>query len=364
MQTLFNSTTSSTKGVVLSPMWSQARGGLTRNLVQVVNYHQTRNFAVRSNHLLPRILNSFRVSLDSTVERYYEMIDAVAPYMSMTMKLSNSIYQGQLWDGVFYGAGTHEIIVGHNEPFELYECVKDWKNAVPVKILDHCKTDLEMHIPNGVSYSNETGYAVIAVNLTMLAVMWRCFLIEQRKQMDKGLSPLTTPQFVHTYVLPNALASHLDIALVNRMVALAAKTPLGKPVRKHPMALGDYTTPTDRVLKETALHLKQANLSLHDMLCNIPAVTSVNAAEALQLPGLAPTRQYAWVEVVARVKVIADMLALSPSSLTAFDKAHLSYFTRMIDYSGMRQVIDIQMRDDQRVIDQRLDAIYAVAKRT
>lgn len=362
MQTLFNQNPSASRGVVISPQWPQARYGLTRNLNQVVSYYHDRNISVRSNHLLARILNSLRVSLDATFERYYEQIDSSVAYTSMNFKLTNSIYQGVIWDGVFYGPGTREVLIGHNTPFDLYDCVRHWKDASPVTILDHNKSDLELHIPNGMAYSSETGYAVIAINITMLAVMWRCFLIEQRALMDKGLTPKTTPQFIHTYVLPNALASHLDIAIVNRLIRLVTKAPEPFVNRRQPMALGDFSLLTDKVLNLAIERLTNANLSMHDMLCNIPTVTSVNAAEAMMVPPLAPTRQYAWAEVVARVKIIAAMAALSPSSLTAYDKHNLSYITRLIDYSGMRQVIDVQMKQDSLEINQLLDSIVRIAQ--
>lgn len=361
MQTLFNKSPSSERGVVISPAWSQARSGLSRNLQQALSYYHTRTIGTRSTHLLVRMLNSMRVNLDAPLERYYELVDTGAPYMAMGLKLTNSIHQGVLHDGVFYGDGVKEIIVGNSEPFDVYAIAADWKNATPVKILDHCKTDLDMHIPNGVAYSGERGYAVISVNITMMAIMWRCFLIEQRALLQRGQTPKTTPMFVHAYVLANAIPSHLDVALLNRMIAHIAKNPLKQPSRRNPFALGDHSMITDKVLRHSIEHLQTSGLSLHDMLCNIPTVTASNAAEAMQLPAMAPTRQYAWAEVVARIKVVAAMAALSPSRLKEYDKSNLQYMIRMIDYSNMRQVITAQMKTDAPVILEMLDAIEMIA---
>lgn len=361
MQTLFNKSPNSSRGVVIPGLWTQARSGLNRNLQQAVSYYQSRLIATRSNHLISKLLNNLRVSLDSPTERYYELIDAVAPSVGMGLRLTNEVHRGDVHDGVFYGPGTREVIIGHTEPFDLYECERNWKNAAPVRILDHNKSDLDIHIPNGVSYSKEAGYAVIAINIPQLAVMWRCFLKEQRAVMQRGGSPKTTPMFVHCYVLANALPSHLDIALINRLIRHVSKAKPGQPTRRNPFTLSDYTHQTDTVLTQVIDHLQNADLSMHDMLCNIPLVTAINAAEAMQLPTVAPTRQYAWSEVVARVKVIAAMAALSPRQLKTYDKFELTYMSRMIDYGDVRPVIASQMKTDSAEIFNLLDLIQSIA---
>ncbi len=361
MQTIFNQNPSSQRGVVISPLWSQARSGLSRNLQHALSYYHSRLIGTRSNHLLVRLLNSTRVNLNAPLERYYELIDNSAPYMAMNLKMTNSIHQGVLHDGVFYGHGVKEIIIGHTEPFDVYGVTADWKNATPVKILDHCKSDLDIHIPNGVAYSKESGYAVIAVNITMLAIMWRCFLLEQQAVIQRGHTPKTTPMFVHAHVLANALPSHLDIALINRLINQVAGASTPKPERRNPFTLGDYSAQTDKVLAQVTDHIQTANMSMHDMLCNIPMVTASNAAEAMQLPSQAPTRQYAWSEVVARIKIIAAMAALSPNQLKSYDKARLQYMMRMIDYSGMQDIITTQMKTAAPTITDMLDSLRKLA---
>lgn len=362
MQTLFNQNPSSQRGVVISPQWSHTRAGLSRNLQRALSFYHTRLIGTRSNHLLVKLLNNLRVNLHAPLERYYELIDNGAPYIAMGLKMTNSIHQGILHEGVFYGNGVKEVIVANTDPFDLYSVVNDWKNATPVKILDHCKSDLDMHIPNGVSYSRESGYAVISVNITMMAVMWRCFLIEQQSVIQRGHTPKTTPMFVHAYVLANALPSHLDIALFNRMINVVAGTATPKPERRNPFTLDDMSKQTDKVLAQVADHLKSTDMSMHDMLCNIPMVTAVNAAEAMQLPAMAPTRQYAWSEVVARVKAIAAMAALSPSNLKMFDKPELQYMVRMMDASGMRAIITNQMKTDAPTILDMLNSLEKISK--
>ena len=73
---------------------------------------------------------------------------------------------------------------------------------------------------------------------------------------------------------------------------------------------------------------------MHDMLCMMPAVHYINAAQAMRLPSMPPVYQYTWAEMLARIKVIAGLIFISPTNLLAYDKSHLQRIARTIDYQG------------------------------
>ena len=336
MQSLFNRPSQPSAGIIVSPQWSTARAGLSRNLAQVLNYYQTHAMATKSNHLLARLLGAARLNYEVTLERFYGLADVMSNPLSNAMEFTSSISPGRVHDGVFYGKGSSEIIIGSTEGFDVHEAARQWKYQSPVKVIYHEKSDLDMHIPNGLSYSQEKGAAVISVNIPMLFVVYRGFVLEQMEALKRGQKAKSTSQFLHMYVLPNMVPSHLDFALFNRALLIAMDLPaaLGT-ARKHPFSMANWTNQTDRTLNELIHHLKRANHSMHDMLCTLPAVTNLNGAQTMELPAVSQTLQYAWVELLARARVIAGCIFISPSRLLATDKANLQQVSRSIAYEGM-----------------------------
>lgn len=364
MQVIFNTDPSPDRGIIVSAHWNVARAGLSRNLSQVVNYFQSRIMAVKSNHLLVRLINTPALNYEQPVERFYDQIDYVSNSLAMAFKLTCATNSGVIHDGVFYGTGTQEIIIGSNEGFHVIEASEHWASQSPVKIVYHDKTDLDLHIPNGIAYSSETGLAVISINIPLLFVMYRGFVQEQLNALRKGQQAKTTAQFVHAYVLPNAIASHLDFALFNRALTHAVgKTPALGTARKHPFAMANWMTQADKVLKDLVKHLGKTNTSMHDILCTLPAVTAVNCAQTMQMPIVSPTYQYAWVELVARARVVAALILLSPNKLVTYDKSKLQYIARSIAYDGFKPVIARKLPNEQGIeVIGLLETIESIAK--
>lgn len=335
MQQLFNCDPFPQRGTTESPSWNYTRRGLTSNLITVVNYYHNRSLAVRTNHLLVQLLNAARLNYENHLELFYARADGLTNLLANAFKLTSNTSVGKAFDGVFYGAGSTEVIIAHNESFDVHYAHDHWRVLSPVRSLMHSKTDIEMHIPNGVAYSKEQGVAVIAINIPMLFVMYRGFVLEQLDALRKGRQAKTTAQFIHTYVLSNMIGSHLDVALTNRLIATAC----GEPVvtntsRKHLFNLSNWQSQTDKVIREQAAVMLKQSLSMHDMLCMMPAVHYINAAQAMRLPSMPPVYQYTWAEMLARIKVIAGLIFISPTNLLAYDKSHLQRIARTIDYQG------------------------------
>lgn len=335
MQQLFNRDPYPSRGISESPTWAFTRRGLTNNLITVVSYYHNRSLAVRTNHLLVQLLNAARLNYEDHLELFYARADGLTNTLANAFKLTGITSVGKAFDGVFYGKGSTEVIIAHNESFDVHHSHEHWRILSPVRVLMHSKTDLEMHIPNGVAYSKEQGLAVVAINIPMLFVMYRGFVLEQLDALRKGRQAKTTAQFIHTYVLSNMIGSHLDIALTNRLIATACSDPVTTNTsRKHLFNLANWQSQSDKVIKDQATTMRKQSMSLHDMLCMMPAVHYVNAAQAMKLPYMPPVYQYSWAEMLARIKVIAGLIFISPTNLLAYDKSELQRIARTIDYQG------------------------------
>lgn len=324
MKTIFNLHPTVQRGFMIPPSWQQTRRGLTRNLDKVMEYYHGRNIAVKGQHLLVRLLNSAKVSVDTQLDRFYQIAVAQESNISHAFRLTSPILSGQVFDGEFYGKGSKEIIISSSDTFDVFEVAKHWKDQEPVRVLKHAKNDLQCLIPNGIPYSKNNDIAVISVNIPMLLVMFRSFVIEQIAAQARGHTPKSISQFVHSYVLANMLPSHLDQAIFNRFVTIATKGTMDKPDRKNAEALEDMDSATDKVLKEVLGYLKTNDMPVQDMFAHIPAVSAFNMLEGMRLPNNAPTRQYEWVEGAARLTALTAMAIISTRQLMGHDRDLIS----------------------------------------
>lgn len=305
MYTFFNKKTNIIQGVKTPTEWYYVKDGLRKNLAVVVKYYRNTSMAVPANHFLVKLLQSVAVSQSLPLDRYYANVDAVAMNLSMALKMTSSIYGGKIFDGTFYGPGSDEVIIAIDDPFDPRAVDRDWKNASPVKVLMSPKSDLALNIPDGKANTSEKGLSVFTVNIPMLAVMYRAFrnsevtFVQGAEESQRSLM-----QFVHMYVLPNMLFSHLDIALFNRIHNLQRNIPMGVSRKNHPFYLTDWTLRVDRIQKDILDFLNKGQYNFSTMLRYIPAAVEDNMETAMLVPSMAPTRQVMWALTAARLPVL------------------------------------------------------------
>jgi hypothetical protein len=357
MHTLFNLAPRSLQGIQVPGAWYAIRGGLRRNLGQVIRYYRHTPGAVRSSHPLVKLVQSVDVPLSLTLERYHANVDAMALNLSMAMKMTSSIFRGKVWNGEFYGAGHEEILVVHTEYFDLALTHRDWHNATPLRVLRHSGSDLEMNLPDGRFVGSETGLAVIAINLPMLMVQYRAFR-EEEKRKARGVDEKSVTMFVHRFVLPNMLFSQLDQTLLNRIRCLQARVPAGWSTRKHPFALTDYSPRLDRCYEEILVGLARQGKNFIGVLQSVPAAARRNLEEAMHLPDMAPTRQVMWALAIARLPMLDFVLSASSDSPGTRNQSEINLLNRTFFGWQQERLFDgvMDALTHQAVMDE-LDAI-------
>lgn len=364
MHALFNLTPRSLQGIQVPGAWHTIRAGLRRNLGQVIRYYRHTPGAVKSSHPLVKLVQSVDVPLSLTLERYHANVDAMALNLSMAMKMTSSIYRGKIWNGEFYGVGHDEILVAHTEYFDLALAHRDWRNATPLRVLRHARSDLEMNLPDGHFTGSETGMAVIAINLPMLMVQYRAFR-EEEKRRAAGVDEKSVTMFVHRFVLPNMLFSQLDQTLLNRIRCLQARVPAGWSTRKHPFALTDYSTRLDHCYEEILVGLSKQGKNFIGILQGVPAAVRQNLEEAMYLPAMAPTRQVMWALAIARLPMLDFVVSAAGEHPGARNQAEINLLNRTFLGWQQERLFDgvMDALTHQAVIDE-LDAIRSKANPT
>lgn len=346
MQTIFNNLSNISTGISSYPEWKYLRSGLNRNLKTTIDYYQNRLFAVKGNHLVARILNTVNVSFDKDIEQLYNIVEAKAYHIGMHFRLSSSVHRGDIFDGVFYGEGTKEIIMVTTDYISPNKIRQDWKNIQAIKVVSHPKSDLSLLLPNGKAYSKETGFACIEINIPALVTQYRCFVEEQYNKLKDNLTASPTAVFIHMYVLPNMLYSHLDHCLFNRAYNILFGAPMGKAEFRHPFVLTDYTSKVDITLEKVVNHIKERDLDFNTILRSVPLVTNLNLKELLRIPEQAPTRQIIGSEFLCRMRALMFLLNINPNNGMTKNADTINYLSYILK-SGERDRVFEHFRYDE-----------------
>lgn len=307
MYTLFNATSDINQGIVKFPEWTMTRDGLKRNLGLILSYHRKNPTAVKSNHFLVRLLHSITIPQSQNLERYYYNVDSLALNMSMALKMTSPIYRGVLFQGVFYGPEVSEVLIANNAEFDFEAAHRNWRNLAPIQVLYHPVSHLAMNLPDGQKNGSESGFAVISINIPMLAVQYRAFRLNEIAVAESD-SQRSIMQFLRMYPIPNMLYSHLDLALMNRISNMYTGAPQGASSRAHSFYVPDYTPKVTQVYDKVLGSLERAGKNFAGVLKSIPGVILEDMEQTLELPKIAPTQQVIWALVMARLAAIEFLL--------------------------------------------------------
>lgn len=310
MYKLFTKRSDSNNSVIKPPAFELIRRIYQREIATITEYYNSRVYAVPSNHLLCRLLTTGFVSIEHDLSRYLQILYARAPYLAKYFNFTSEISYGKIFDGVFYGPGNDEIILYTEDYFNPFDALENWKSLKPVTVLEHPVSDFGLTLLNGKENSTAKGLSVISINIAMLFIMYRGFLIQQGSKFN-STSQLGTEHFVNMYVLPGMLNSHIEIALLNRLKNLFYAAPMSSSLKKLPFLVVDYTDKIDRVNKEILEHLEDTSrLYVQDLKC-IPSFFEEDMQSVLMMPDLAKTRQIWWSLLLARLGTIKFLIDIA-----------------------------------------------------
>lgn len=334
--------------VSLPPRWPYLRQGLVNNLERVKTYCRLYPQAVPGEHFLVKLLAAVTTPIELSLEHFYDQVDGLAKNVSMALQMTGSHYRGKVHDGIFYGAGCAEVLLLDEEYFDYYWVHDHWQDACPIKVIQHPKSDLRMLVANGKSYSEEKGLVVVTINIAMLAVMYRAFLLQRQRRAV----PHSPYQFIGGFVLPNMLATHLDIALMNRyrLHAAGLRVPAGSraqpyagPNRRHSFQMLNYDSFAKECVEWVIDNVKRKHLNFYQTLRNLPAFSQPDMAEALKMPSIYPTTQVDWALQASRLQAVRFLLDVCAPTAQATDRGTLIRIARAYALNNTANMMEIML---------------------
>ena len=313
MQNYFGLDKGGNEGISITPDWKYLRSGLLANLKTVMTYYRVYTGKVDASHFLIKLINTVGVSRSLPTDRFYANCMMKTIGIASANKMTTPANNGDIFDGVFYGKGTREIIIGHSEPFDYDEAALNWQDLEPIKVLKHPKSDLNLNLPTGEVTSNETGTAVIAINIPMLALQYKQWkYLEDLRALKAGDNPRGITHFLFNYPLVNMMPSHLDVCVFNRAYNLLNGIPFGESRVRHPFYMTDFSKRLNDVqLNQLDILRNSMNKRFDTLLQTMPVPVAGTLSELAELPDIAQTRQVIWALVLARLSMLSFLFKVT-----------------------------------------------------
>lgn len=363
MYTLFTSRSEPQYPVTMSPAFEMIRRNFQKEINKIIDYYHTRVFATQGNHLLVRLLMQAAVPASYSLDQFMSVVYARSPYIAKHFRFTSEIEYGIFHEGVFYGPGNKELIFSNEDYFDPYEATLNWKDQKPIKVLDHQISDLSLLLPNGKTNSTGQGFCAISINLPLLLCMYRAFLLDQdnrRRSSDGASMLLGTTHFVHMYVLPSMLYSHVDVALMNRMSNLFHELEMSKPIRKYVFHVIDQSDKVDKILLEVIRRLDGKRSNYAAYLENIPSVYHTSMLESLKMPDFSKTRQVYWALIVSRLAVMNFLLQLGGENGVASNGVFINELKKICKYLTNENILGAMLPPAQYIdVTQFIDSVLA-----
>lgn len=347
MYNLFSNPPRALGGQIVTPRFRDVEKRLVENVEKVVQYHRHGAFFVRTDHLLVRLISMVNAPLRYELDRYYEVASARSLPAANSLSLTSSINRGQWFRDIFY-FGCDEIIIAYEGTDSPIELAKDWRNLQPVKVLDCPVSNMALMLPNGKAHNVEEGLAVIGIDIPMLMIQYRGFMLHQQFLLQQGKGEnLGARNFVAKYVLPNMLYRQTDLAIHNRLFNLQSGEPMGASRKKYPFFLSDYSDLLDKGLEEVLKRISTLRLRYRDILEQIPKVFN---DYPLQMPDVAETRPVWWALFLTRMKATQFLMDVAGEQGRHYNQSELNALKidlkRFQSDNVFKAVLPVEMYDE------------------
>lgn len=303
MYNLFNTPVTQKGGGLALPAFRRVRDGLLLSIQTIQTYQRNNPRTLPASHFLIKVLNGLNISMALEPQIYSDKVSDWALNQSMILKMTSSIFRGRLFEpGVFFGPQVSEILIAHTDAYDVEDAVANWHDLQPIRVISHPFCDLDLRLSLGKAQYHGSGFAVIAINIPMLALqykMWR-----QWERIVNDDSPQTVMQFLQAFPIPNMLISQVDVALLNRMINMYFEGQMPKPTNPYPFYLIDWTREVDEVLKDYLQKIDGRQYTFNLILDLLPTVNPAGILATLQLPEESYTYQMQWAVVISRLVVI------------------------------------------------------------
>lgn len=279
------------RGRLIVPEFSYIFKRVERSYEKAFDYYRKYNVYIPNDHILMKLIGSFALDPSWSAMAAHRHVEKHSDNIATALNITNPSNPGRWHDREFYV--EHCVIYSTNlgNPFSFDR----WEDIVAVRPLTHPHYTLECVHPHRLESVKKTDYAVVAIDLPLLAYQYSEWSrVNRQKDIGDNLT-----EFISKYVMPNMWKAQIEISLRNRMVGQALGIERDEPDLKPPMGLVRQDDELERAYAKQLELLNTTSRSLFEVMGSIPMLFSENYFEAVP-KGVSTVSVYAyWASLIA-----------------------------------------------------------------
>lgn len=290
-------------------------------LKRLEDYYHNRNSKVNNNNMLARLILTGCPSHDLELIEFINIIDANAKYTARTFDITTTGNTGKIHNGVTFGLGSNELFIMQDSGADPFDMESNWKNAKAIRTLYHNLDIIDYLRPDPDYDFYIPSIFIYGIDLKILYLQYKYWVLERIKN-EQSTDPTI---FVYQYVFTAMIGDIMDISLYNRFMSfMRDEIPSEDFVRRHPIALLDYSSRIDNILMKHVAIVKQGDIKFTTFMKQIPSLYAMNAYDLFFNTNLVTaSAQSRWVNILATIFIIRDILTTSDEKTIHRNKSDL-----------------------------------------
>lgn len=253
------------KGAMVSSPFIQAKFKFQESLNIALDYYQSNSMYLNNSHILIRLIAGFVFDPETPSELLYRQIDSSKDRIASGLWITTDVNRGQIFEKAFYCSNCAIVSTSFSDENNL----PHWKHIRAVRPFTHPHVSLNLVLPHRFKSIESTDYAVVGIDIALLAVQYQGWFKEQ--MLRPAVERDTIAMFVYNWVLPGMLPEQLDISLRNRFMYMLTGTWREEPELKCPIFIQDYDVEFDRAYLKIIRFLRTGKRrSLTEVMYGIP----------------------------------------------------------------------------------------------